>query len=203
MQMQNSIFHKREYKDYVVISITMTSSNIRNIITLPSLQQCFGCKANGFFTNCSSDSDVASCPCCKSSNYLHSTISPSQKFIMDDQDMRVMYKYCQSCGILFEAGCLHAKNIYNAHFIKTWRHLDTKEVFTGMPWFASVDEWNANVNKIQVLELYCPHKGAMCSTVQELMITAYDNCDLNVSPKSFRNNMLTLMAVREHGQPYK
>lgn len=81
--------------------------------------------------------------------------------------MRREYKYCDSCKIIFKVGCYHCvlgctDSIYNAHFIQQWKNKIDNEIFDGMPKFDDIDDWFNNVNYVEVLKLYCPHKSYKC-----------------------------------------
>lgn len=82
--------------------------------------------------------------------------------------MRYAYSYCNHCHIIFQLGCIHynggcTDNVYNCHFIKKWRHKVTKIEYEGMPKFDDEKDWFNNVNNVEVLKMYCPHKNNKCN----------------------------------------
>lgn len=142
------------------------------------------CNCSGFFTTTPDGGDYTECPCCGESEYLmdilndkYITNTPLYNKLNDmydqienhDTDMRTKYKYCDHCGILFISGCYHyvggcTSNIYCAHFIKQWRDKLTGTVYTtGMPQFDNADDWFEHANDVEVIDMVCPHRGAICS----------------------------------------
>jgi hypothetical protein len=74
-------------------------------------------------------------------------------------------------------GC--TSNVYNGHFIQKWKdNTNTNDIHEGMPQFDNVDDWFNNVNNVNVLQMYCPHKNAKC-TKSYYDVNKYE-CDLSV-----------------------
>lgn len=134
--------------------------------------RCYLCKVIGFFCYKPEDGEYVSCPCCKENDYLSRIyVEETHDFLNEDEyvnDMRNFYNYCETCRILFEVGCTHIRvgcscDVYNAHFIKKWTDKTTNVIYDGMPQFDNNDDWFHNVNNVEVLEMYCPHKDGKCA----------------------------------------
>ena len=142
-----------------------------------SMHECFSCGLQGFFCETPDGADYNTCPCCNTFDFSHEKYDYSHETC---NDMRNMYSYCSKCKIIFELGCIHhvggcTSNVYNCHFIKKWRNKVTNIEYDGMPLFDSDDEWFNNVNDVEVLQMWCPHKNNKC-------VNGYHNeciCKLN------------------------
>jgi hypothetical protein len=148
---------------------------MKNTTCVKQIYYCTVCYLHGFFITTPHGGDYYTCPCCSKYDLLHSHTDGSNDdvtydFLFEDEydnDMRNLYHYCNTCNIIFETGCLHhnggcTDNTFNAHFIKKWKDKRTNEEYDGMPLFDGEDDWFNNVNHIEVLEMYCPHKGQIC-----------------------------------------
>jgi len=145
---------------------------MKNTSYLPSLQQCHHCKLDGWFCYTPNGGDYTTCPCCGQCDFLHKSETITHEMFNEiydnDNDMRNLYNYCGSCRIIYETGCIHhvcgcTDYIYNCHFIKKYKNTLTNTEYDGMPLFDDSEDWYRNVNTIEVLELYCPHKNHKCS----------------------------------------
>lgn len=67
-----------------------------------------------------------------------------------------------------------------------------------MPKFDNDDDWFANVNNVEVLQMFCPHQGAKCSSGYGYKIT-YD-CKLAQKQKS-NEQRFALAAMYHAKQP--
>lgn len=156
---------------------------MKNSTDLYSLSQCVYCNLKGFFCYIGNNY-TTQCPSCKSHDYVHSIENENTLYLREiendsskkttkDTDMRVKYSYCKSCKIMFDIGCIHYKhvktptidtnyNVYNGHFIKKWIDKVTNEPYEGMPLFEDEQDWFENANNVEVIEMYCPHKGSLC-----------------------------------------
>ncbi len=145
---------------------------MRNTTCVQQVHHCYQCKVNGFFITTPDGADYETCPCCGKGEYLSYKNQNNDKyaFLYEDEyenDMRSKYDYCDQCNIIFDVGCLHhnggcTDNVFNAHFIKRWRHKETNEEFDGMPLFEGPEDWFQHANEVEVLEMYCPHQGNIC-----------------------------------------
>lgn len=148
---------------------------MKNTVCVNKLQHCSYCKIKGFFCYTPSDADFETCPCCGYDDFLNDIVNykdaPTKyNFLFEDgyeNDKRNVYRYCDFCKIIFELGCMHynggcTSNVYNCHFIKKWKDKITNIEYEGMPIFDDKDDWFDNVNNIEVLQMYCPHKGDKC-----------------------------------------
>ena len=129
------------------------------LLDITTSAQCFMCKKSGFFVQTPDGADYTTCPLCTKRDYA-STLPYTWNDDMKYNDMRIMYSYCSSCKIMFDYGCIHAicgctDDVYNAHFIKQWKDLQTGEIYTGMPQFDNNQDWYDNANNVQVLGLVC------------------------------------------------
>lgn len=161
---------------------------MKNCTKLPSMFNCYKCNCRGFFVTTPHGGDYTDCPCCGEYDFLMDTLNHEWnkgRAIYDklndlfdqtddhDNDMRLKYKYCVHCGILFDSGCYHyvggcTDNIYCAHFIKQWRDKSTGAVYTtGMPQFDNAEDWFEHANDVEVIDMVCPHKGTICSRASE------------------------------------
>lgn len=139
------------------------------------LQSCHYCNLTGFFCYTPSGADFHTCPCCGEYDFLSNECNyktnEKYDFLYEDEyenDMRYIYKYCKYCKIIFELGCMHynggcTDNVFNCHFIKKWNHKVSNIVYDGMPIFDDEKDWFENVNNVEILTMYCPHKGHKCS----------------------------------------
>ena len=163
---------------------------MKNTQELNKISSCYECKLKGFFCKINEQYDILRCPCCDSSDFLNyyycfdMEYNDKYKFLFDEDyedDMRVKYYYCNYCNIIYKQGCLHKEeyldHILNCHFIKRWRNKSNNIEYFGMPQFENIDDWFNNVNDVEVLELYCPHKGAICSKDSRNK----SSCDLSIN----------------------
>ncbi len=144
---------------------------MKNIVCLKSLQPCQACKLKGFFSYSKNKGDFITCPSCGQGEYFWGGVC-DEKFVedldliiynnQDEKDMHFKYSYCNHCKIIFKKGCMHAENILNAHFIKKWKNKKTGEKHEGMPLFDDNQDWFDNVNDVEIIEEWCPHKGNKC-----------------------------------------
>lgn len=183
---------------------------MKNIICVKELTKCHCCNMKGFFCLTPSGGDFETCPCCGKDDFLnvaHGYYKPIKThdfftnevkytypptkydFLQEDEydnDMRNTFKFCDSCNIIFELGCMHSArgctdNVYNCHFISKWKNKVTNEEYKGMPQFENSEDWFNNVNNVEVLEMYCPHNGNKCkNTTYEIKGTL---CDTNITKK--------------------
>lgn len=162
---------------------------MKTIENLKSVQCCKSCGIDGFFcSHYDYDGDDDSydvlehvtCPCCGKMDHVNQNgISDNKYYFLDeeqidknkrkfDTDMRKLYKYCDTCNIIFDLGCIHYYSSdkrpkqYNCHFIKKWKDKTTQVVYEGMPQFNDANDWFDNVNNVVVLEWFCPHQGQRC-----------------------------------------
>jgi hypothetical protein len=149
---------------------------MKNINQLKTNEICLLCGNLGFFCESSMGRCGSSCPCCGQRHFLDWGYSKEYCKTMnmkytDKKDMRLRYLYCEGCGIIFELGCIHwttinlntYDDVNNAHLIKKWINIETGIDYEGMPYFSNKDDWFANVNKVKVLEIYCPNKNIQCT----------------------------------------
>jgi len=147
---------------------------MKNILSVNSVYQCIYCNLNGFFCYTPDGADFETCPCCGKDDFLN-TITykdyPTKyDFLFEtefEDDMRNKYRYCDSCHIIFQLGCMHynggcTSNVFNCHFIKKWKHKVNNIEYKGMPIFDNEDDWFNNVNNVEVLQMYCPHNKNKC-----------------------------------------
>lgn len=162
---------------------------MKNIVALHNLQYCFSCKVKGFFGFTPDGADYHTCPSCGACDFIRWQVCQTKddnkyaRLYSDandsdfDNDNRLNMDYCEKCKIMFDLGCTHhnggcTDNTFNAHFIKHWRDKTTNEEHEGMPQFDDVDDWFNNANNIEVLEMFCPHKGNKCKkTYHEIKST--------------------------------
>jgi hypothetical protein len=149
---------------------------MKNIKYVNETQNCYSCKLKGFFCYTPSGGDFNTCPCCGNFDFIsicdNSKTITEYDFLYEDEyenDMRNIYKYCEKCKIIFELGCEHYRggctdNTYNCHFIEIWKDITTNVEYQGMPQFENVNDWFCNVNNVEVLKMYCPHKGNKCAS---------------------------------------
>lgn len=149
---------------------------MKNITCVSHLQSCICCNAKGFFCYTPRGADFTSCPCCGEYDFLNKTLEVSSHeskyyFLLEDEyerDMRNEFRYCNKCNFIFKIGCTHSligctDSVYNGHFIKKWKHKKAPFVeYNGMPQFENNDDWFNNVNDVEVLEMFCPHKNNHC-----------------------------------------
>ncbi len=166
---------------------------MKNTTNVDKIYYCYNCNLKGFFCYTPEGADFETCPCCGSKDYLNYIVnimnrgglSSRYDFLFDDDDnsddMRIKYKYCDDCKIIFCLGCTHrlsgcTDSTFNCHFIKKWKNKNTGIIYDGMPRFDDTDDWFNNVNNVEILELYCPHNGVKCSNEGYNFTT---NCNLN------------------------
>jgi hypothetical protein len=144
---------------------------MKNGLCVNKTHYCFACNQKGFFCETPMGGDYNTCPCCGKYDFLNNNINyPKYIFLLDDEyedDIRYKYNYCEHCNVLFELGCMHyaggcTSNVYNAHFIKKWKHKITNIEYEGMPQFDDKHDWFDNANYVEVLEMHCPHNGNKC-----------------------------------------
>lgn len=147
---------------------------MKNECCVNNINNCSYCNQKGFFCDTPLGGDYITCPCCGNfdflSSYINNENSTKYDFLFEpefDNDMRCTYTYCDDCNIIFQIGCEHCNrgctdNVYNCHFIKKWKHKITNIEYDGMPKFDNVDDWFNNVNNVDVLQMYCPHKNNKC-----------------------------------------
>lgn len=160
---------------------------MKNITCVNGLQCCVYCELKGFFCYTPEGADFGTCPCCGKYDFVNASVNYTKTskydFLYEDEfenDMRNLYKYCEFCKIIFKLGCRHCivgctSDVFNCHFIKRWKHKVTNIEYEGMPQFDDSNDWFENVNNVEVLEMYCPHKGDKCKN------SSYPvkyNCDL-------------------------
>jgi len=157
---------------------------MKNITNVKEISFCDYCDLKGFFCRTPCGADFTTCPCCGGDDYVNNLSDSDYDAIYENEnDMRIEYKYCNKCKIIFELGCTHAAigctdNVYNAHFIKKWKDKITNIEYEGMPEFDDENDWFNNVNNIQVLQIHCPHIGAHCSKTRH-PVTEYCNIKRN------------------------
>ena len=163
------------------------------------LQECKGCKLKGVFSYNLNGGSFQTCPCCGKNDFLNDTIKYKKNptkygFIFEDyddyhdeydndkyqNDIRIKYRYCNFCKILFDSGCIHyiakgSDDVTNGHFIKKWKNKITGIVYQGMPQFDNEDDWLINANNVQVLQMYCPHNSNKCKIINKKID---DDCKL-------------------------
>ena len=154
---------------------------MKNTCYVNNLFKCWFCQQKGFFCYTPEGGDFETCPCCGRNDFLNTSVNykenPKYKenptkydFLFEDEfqdDMRLIYKYCDFCKIIFKLGCIHynggcTSNVFNCHFIKKWKHKDTNIEYEGMPLFDDDEDWFNNVNNVEILEMYCPHNNNKC-----------------------------------------
>ncbi len=154
--------------------------SIDNITNVPGMQSCFRCNKPGFFAYTPAGADYNSCPCCGADDWHN---SQNDNDYPPEDDMRVKYPYCNTCGIIWDNWCRHAvcgctDDVYNAHFVKRWRNTATGETFDGMPQFNSAQHWRSNVNYVEILRFHCPHSSAKCAkSIYSVPADSHANCD--------------------------
>ncbi len=148
---------------------------MKNTQTVNGMESCIKCKMKGFFCYTPDGADFNTCPCCGKDDHVNSISAKRDKyyFLYEDEycdDMRCprKFNYCEFCKIMFKVGCVHnvlgcTDNVYNDHFIQSWRDKTTGIDYVGMPQFEDTDDWFENANNVEVLRMYCPHKAAVCS----------------------------------------
>ncbi len=126
-----------------------------------------GCNCKGYFCQTPNGADYTTCPFCDGSDYCYLNYNKpnvEKKFAevdkKDNYSHPIYEDFCDSCGILFRAGCRHQANgctgdIYNAHVIRKWKYIPSNDIFIGMPGFESVDEWLKEIDNIEVLDWIC------------------------------------------------
>jgi hypothetical protein len=147
---------------------------MKNIVCVNQLQKCGRCEIKGFFCYTPYGGGFTTCPCCGENDFLntlhHIQRDDKYDFLYEDEfdnDMRNLYSYCKNCKIIYELGCDYCyvgctDGIYNCHFIKKWKHKKTNIEYEGMPMFDDENDWFDNVNNVEILNMYCPHKGSTC-----------------------------------------
>lgn len=163
---------------------------MKNITNVLKMQKCIDCNKNGYFCYAmcryTHKNYCGTCPCCGSNDFLNNSkinFITKYNFLFDEQykyDIRYRYKYCNTCKIIFDIGCVHYVGglmgyVYNCHFVKKWKYNDTDIIYEGMPQFDNEDDWLNNANNITILEMVCPHNNEKCVN------TYYNNnllCDL-------------------------
>lgn len=162
---------------------------MKNILCVKELSKCDSCHMKGFFCFTPVGADFHTCPCCGKYDFLNDTtcftrIPTKYDFLGDpqyDEDMRNTFRYCDNCKILFNLGCMHyaggcTDNVYNCHFIQKWKNKSTNETHEGMPQFEDTEDWFNNVNNVDVLQMYCPHKSNICKSTRYTINN--ETCDL-------------------------
>ena len=166
---------------------------MKNITHLQNLQKCMECKCKGFFTYTPQNGLFTTCGSCGTGDFYNTTHDKSYKIYFnknynndddeddDDEDddnddndnkddNRINFLFCGECKIIYKRGSEHFKgnildeDIYNMIFIKKWKDKRNGVEYIGMPQFDDEKEWFENVNSIEVLELFCPHNDAKCSS---------------------------------------
>ena len=138
---------------------------MKNLVQLNTLSSCSWCKTSGFFCYTPDGADYHTCPLCTTNDFLRSTkLQQYDEFYDehcdDEWDNRIAFSYCASCKIMFDVGCVHAvngctSNVFNGHLISKWQDKTTMEVYTGMPQFASTDEWFERATDVHVMDMVC------------------------------------------------
>ncbi len=163
---------------------------MKNITNVNELQKCYYCGLRGFFCGTPFGADYESCPCCGNNDFLNTawTLYDKNKeqykkyekyeclFDFYDKcdekelynEMRLRFRYCNKCNIIFILGCMHnhrgcTDDIFNAHFIQKWKDKSTNIIYEGMPHFTDENDWFDNVNNVEVIKMYCPHKKTRCN----------------------------------------
>jgi hypothetical protein len=146
---------------------------MKNITELSTKEYCLLCGTKGYFSEFSMGRCGSGCPCCGQRHFLdwgESTDYRCRYNSYDKSDMRNQFLYCKKCGIIFQLGCIHFSRdllnsddvLYNSHLIKKWKHRETNATYLGMPHFETPEDWFNNVNKVDVLEMYCPNQRDCC-----------------------------------------
>lgn len=159
---------------------------MKNITELSTKEHCISCGIRGYFCESSMGRCGPSCPCCGQRHFLdwgESTKYRCRYDAGDKSDMRNRFLYCKDCGILFILGCIHfSRNhsnsedvLHNAHLIQKWKDRETEVEYEGMPHFETPDDWFENSNLVEVLNIWCPHKGAVCLRKPKNQIQEYCN----------------------------
>jgi hypothetical protein len=158
---------------------------MKNGLHVQKLNKCHYCNLNGFFCETPMGHDYTTCPCCNGYDYISCSYDLNPIYFdeyNDDNDMRNLYYYCSSCKIIYKLGCTHSSHgctddVYNCHLIKKWKNKITNIEYDGMPFFDSNEDWFKHVNDVEVLQMYCPHKGNHCSKTRDRDII--NKCNLN------------------------
>ncbi len=146
---------------------------VKNTCYVNSTHKCNYCNLKGFFCSTPNGADFETCPCCGAYDFLNDCVNSTKyDFLFEDEfenDMRNQYRYCKFCKIIFRLGCDHynggcTDNVYNAHFVKKWKHKVTGIEYEGMPLFDDENDWFNEVNNIKILKMYCPHNNNKCKT---------------------------------------
>lgn len=136
---------------------------MRNITNVPSMQSCTCCNQQGFFCYTPDGADYITCPCCGLSDDEHRHWDDDYEEGHDLEE----FHYCKQCKIMFKVACIHrmlgcTSSVYNCHFVKRWKNKITGEEFFGMPEFNDFNDLKENEKNVEILELICPHNGAVC-----------------------------------------
>jgi hypothetical protein len=137
--------------------------NINNIVYPTDNKYYSTCKCKGFFCSTPNGGDYVSCPFCDKWEYKYHGWENFTKYNNDESNM-IHLNFCGSCGVLYEAGCVHqvngcTDNLYNAHVVRKWKHKPSGNIYVGMPQFESPKEWESEVNNIEILEWVCVGAG--------------------------------------------
>ena len=132
---------------------------------------CYDCKIKGFYNYTPQGADYYTCPYCGDYDEVNFYDANNKYDFLydndDNNDIRLKYKYCNKCRIMFDIGCTHAKNgctfdIYNGHVISVWKDKITGIIYNGSVQFDSTDEWFEKANNIEVLAECCLNNGLHC-----------------------------------------
>jgi hypothetical protein len=106
---------------------------------------CVSCKRKGLFTYYAEKTSCFSCPFCADDITAIYNGFP--------------YKYCNSCNIIFDKGCLHYSDdyvkVYNAHIVQLWNFVPLNQECIGMPVFSNVADFLENYKYIQIKDWIC------------------------------------------------
>ncbi len=153
---------------------------MKNLVKMNTTANCYACKISGFFMYTPDGADYYTCPCCTEDDFVNTTYNSRSTSDMikyfendtislisgDNDSIYEKYKFCSSCKIIYDTGCIHAENgctssCYNGHFIGKYKYRD--EIYIGMPQFETVDEWYNELKNIEILEWICPNNGIHCT----------------------------------------
>ena len=135
-------------------------------------QICRDCNKKQFYCVTPNGGDYTTCPICDGREFkydIYNHRDPSTFYDNYEDEDTHNYNYCKDCGIIYDNGCTHkvfgcTDDLYNAHFIGKWEHLETNIIYIGMPYFESVKDWEDNASKVKILEWICPNTYKHCDS---------------------------------------